>query len=199
MSKEQVLDWIIQHKKWVIGVWIVVVGVGLVVLVWQGGFLEETKVEVIQAQATPVEERKMNWVDISGEVVKPGVYSFEATDRVVNAIEKAGGLGKDADVEWVEKNLNKAAKLVDGQKIYIPRKNDKIQITNDNSSSNMQNLKINLNSSTQTQLESLPGVGPATAIKIINGRPYGDVGELVSKKVVSQKVFEQIKDLVSVW
>lgn len=198
MIKDQVLDWIIVHKKWVFGAWILLVGVGLAVLVWQGGFLEETKVEVISTQTTSVEVVKTIWVDVSGEVIKPGVYSLESGDRVVDATDKAGGLSKEADLEWVEKNLNKAAKLTDGQKIYIPKKSEilstKSQINTDN-----QNLKININTAGQSELESLPGVGPVTATKIINARPFADTAELLSKKIVAQKVYGEIKDLVSVW
>ena len=57
---------------------------------------------------------------------------------------------------------------------------------------------ININTSSQSQLEILPGIGPVTAQKIILGRPYGSVDELLGKKIVGTKVFDQIKERISV-
>lgn len=48
-------------------------------------------------------------------------------------------------------------------------------------------------------MEELPGIGPVTAKKIIDGRPYGRIEELAEKKIVGQKVWEQIQESVSVW
>ncbi len=58
---------------------------------------------------------------------------------------------------------------------------------------------ININTASESQLDTLPGIGPVTAQKIIVGRQYGSIDELLSKKVVGAKVFEQLKDKISVY
>jgi competence protein ComEA len=142
-------------------------------------------------------------VDISGAVKIPGVYRFEKDSRVEDAIRQAGGFSEQAHKQFVSKSLNLATKLIDGQKIYIPFEGEIASVaplavlattTSTGSNPTIQNKGvINLNSSTQSELESLNGIGPVTASKIINGRPYNTVGELLSKKVVSKSVYEKIK------
>lgn len=135
-------------------------------------------------------------VDVAGSVVNTGVYTLPSGSRMQDALIAAGGLSASADREWVGKVLNLAAKLTDGQKIYIPTKNQNYAEVTDGSSNSS---SVNINTASQVQLEKLPGIGPVTAQKIIDRRPYSDVSELLSKKVVGKKVFEQIKDRISVY
>ena len=135
-------------------------------------------------------------VDIQGAIIRPGVYKMNSGDRVQDLLDLAGGLLVDYDTKWVETNLNRAKKVSDGEKVYIPKINDPAaagQMTNVKS-----NL-ININSATQAELEAIAGIGPATAGKIINNRPYQDLTELVSRKVISTKLYTQIKDKLSLW
>lgn len=154
---------------------------------YRTGAGEPDKIEIITNEAKSEKIR----VDMAGEVVNPGVYDLDYNSRAIDALEAAGGLASGADLDWVEANLNRAAILRDGQKIYIPTKNNQETIT--------KKQTINLNSANSGELESLPGVGPVLAGKIISGRPYQEVDELLSRKIVGQKVWEQIKELVSVW
>ena len=128
-------------------------------------------------------------VDIGGEVVRPGVYKLPVGSRIEDALRVAEGLTVGADTNYIEKYLNRAAKVSDGQKLYIPSK----------SASSVQDNRININSASQGELEGLPGIGPVTAGKIMAGRPYQNISELVGRKIVGTKVFEQIKDQISVW
>lgn len=153
---------------------------------------------------TPVAEQKL-MVDISGAVSKPGVYSFESGSRIVDVIEKAGGLSKTADATYVSKNINQAMMLTDGMKIYIPRVGESVKAvqvvdgtngTNAGAVLGTQTGMISINSASVSQLDSLPGVGAVTAGKIISGRPYGSVEELLSKKIVSASVYGKIKDKI---
>lgn len=154
------------------------------------------------------------YVDVEGAVVNPGVITVQTGDRVGDALEMVGGLRKDADSMYVSQSLNKAMKLVDGMKIYIPsvsetsHNNDcstsgsnkdvvqscDIVATLGKSSQNTTAISINMAS--KEQLERLPGVGPVTAQKIIDNRPYQTLEELVSKKAVGQSVFEKIRQLI---
>ncbi len=144
-------------------------------------------------------------IDVEGAVVKPGVYSLNQGARVQDALVLALGLSEKADRNWVEKNLNLAAKLSDGAKIYIPRlgeiQNSAVNAVLGVSSGTDivgSSALINVNTASGAELDTLPGVGPVTAQKIINNRPYATVDELLSKKSVNSKVFSQIKDKVSV-
>lgn len=133
-------------------------------------------------------------VDIEGAVVAPGVYRLPLGARVKDALISASGLSAQADRSWITKNLNLAAKLFDGEKIYIPKIGDNIS-----NSINISNYdgKININSASKEELDSLPGVGPVTAGKIIKLRPYSDVNDLLSKKAVTSRVFEGIKEKIT--
>jgi len=132
-------------------------------------------------------------VNISGAVEKPGVYSVDAGSRLVDLIEKAGGFARSADKTWVDQNLNLAEKLTDGQKVYIPTIGSQGQV------SGAITGKINVNTAAAEQLDTLPGVGPVTAEKIISGRPYRAVEDLLNQKVVGAATFEKIKDKIAVY
>lgn len=160
---------------------------------FKSGLGQGDKVEVIKRNINVTNDNgeiQKIAVDVSGEVVKPGVYRINAGSRVEDVLQVAGGLAVGADIEWVDKNINRALKLVDGQKVYIPRKG----VVNASQTS-----AVNINSADQRELESLPGVGPVTAQKIISGRPYQNVSELVGRKILSQRVFDEIKDKISLW
>lgn len=141
-------------------------------------------------------------VDVSGSVVRPGVYQLRSGSRVEDAMVSAGGLDADADSAWVAAHINRAAVLTDGQKIYIPYDGEKeITSHNDTSYNNSDSSifgveleRISINTSLQSQLETLPGVGPVTASKIISNRPYSSVEDLKTQKVIGEKLFESIKN-----
>ncbi|MEK7622872.1 MAG: helix-hairpin-helix domain-containing protein [Patescibacteria group bacterium] len=161
---------------------------------------KEPEMEIIEIGQ---EENKAKiWVDVGGAVEKPGLYSLPGDSRQADALTAAGGLGEKADREWVEKNLNLAQKLVDGAKIYIPERGE----TDSNKDSPRSSLqgeslqgRININTAGSAELDTLYGVGPATAEKIIQNRPYGAVEELLSKKAVKSNVYESIKNQITVF
>lgn len=141
-------------------------------------------------------------IDVEGSVVKPGVYQFDDGDRVEDAIEAAGGLTEQADLVWIEKNMNRAAKLTDGGKIYIAKKGEpgvaEVLVGKQENTLGVTTGLININSASQSVLESLPGVGPVTAGKIIDGRPYQSVEELKSKKAIGNSLYDKIKDKLTI-
>src|SRR3989344_9523403 len=162
------------------------VGVGL--FLYKSELLgSKTKVEVLGSFDAQVPNQAKVTVEIAGAIVKPGVYELLASDRVERLLIASGGLSANADREWVEKYVNRAAKLLDGQKIYIPAEGELSVVGGGSSSAGkllgVQTGLININSATQSELEKLKGIGPARATAIIENRTYSAPGELLSKKV----------------
>jgi competence protein ComEA len=171
-------------------------------------FSEIVESENFQKNPQPIIEEPYI-VYVCGEVQKPSVYSLPTQSRMIDALMEAGGPTEDADLNRV----NLADKIVDGQKIYIPKIGediDKSLIAEENSSRTDSSTLIqpsgsnliNINQASQKELESLPGIGPVIAQNIIayreqNGmfRSHGDI-----KKVsrIGSKTYEKIKDLITV-
>lgn len=148
------------------------------------------------------DEARSIFVDVEGAVMRPGLYKLPQNSRIQDSLAAAGGLAVSADRKYVAKNLNLATKLSDGAKIYIPFLGEAVSdssVLNSSSQVGIAGNLININTSSQTQLEALPGIGPVTAQKIIAGRPYGLVDELLNKKIVGSKVFHQIKDKITIY
>ncbi len=135
-------------------------------------------------------------LDVAGAVKRPGVYLVPINSRVEQAIVMAGGFEESiADKDFIAWDLNLAAKVSDGQKIYILRRGeDKSKVPSLVSAytSSQNKGKININLASQSELESLSGVGPVTALKIINARPYSTLNDLVAKKIISATIYSKI-------
>ena len=142
-------------------------------------------------------------VHISGQVYKPGIVQLDMGKRVIDAIDLAGGLKKEADLD----RINLAKKVLDEEKIYIPKVgevlNDDImdlQLTSISSNINSTN-KININKCSQMDLESLPGIGPVLALRIIDYRTsnaFKTVDDLKEVSGIGDKKYESLKDLITV-
>lgn len=141
-------------------------------------------------------------IDISGSVEKPGVYRFPLNSRVNDALVAAGGLSSDADRDWVARSINLAQALTDGMKLFIPSTNsvnsgvEGVRERVAGASSQASSF-ISINTATTTALESLWGVGEVRAKAIVEGRPYGSLEELVTRKILPQSVVERNKDKLS--
>lgn len=166
-------------------------------------------IEIIETDTTSENAQNELIVEISGEVKDPGVYKLSNDARIDDVIKKAGGLTDSADQVWMEKYLNKAAKIADGQKIYIPsvdeqsevlsaKESDYIKTYQGNTLNKPENM-ININTASQKELESLWGIGPVYAQNIIEQRPYSTVEELLTKKIIKQNVYERNKDKMVVY
>lgn len=153
--------------------------------------------------------------DISGEVINSGVYKLPGGSRVNEALAKAGGLSANADRDWIALNLNKAELIRDGMKIIIPKKNSsnpsptlplipvgRGQAGQGEKSSleTSSNGLISLNNATAEELDTLPGIGPALAARIIDYRVknggFKNVEEIKLVSGIGDKMWEKIKDLV---
>ncbi len=136
-------------------------------------------------------------VDVSGAVKKPGVYQLTDGSRIDAAITAAGGFSDQANKQYISKYLNMAQKISDGTKVYVPAEGEEAGSASSSAVAGVAITgKININSGSESEIESLPAVGPVTAGKIISERPYQQIEDLLSKKIVSKSVFEKIKDLV---
>jgi competence protein ComEA len=147
-----------------------------------------------------VQEIKTIRVDIAGAVNKAGVYKLNSDSRIEDAVLVAGGLSAEANVEYISKYINMAQKITDGMKIYIPPIGEQSipQVAGAMVVSGS-NQQININSATQSELESLPGIGEVTAAKIIGSRPYSKVEDLLEQKIVNKSTFEKIKGSIMVY
>lgn len=136
-------------------------------------------------------------VHISGEIINPGVYEFENDMRIAEVIELAGGLTENADKQFISEKINLAQKLKDEQKIYIP--SIKVFGVSDEASVLSENYAlVNINNATLEQLDSLPGIGPATAQKIIDARPFESIEELLDVNGIGDSKYSEIVNLVTI-
>ena len=190
---------------------LILLGVG-VFLYRQGYFETSNKVEILNTEEKGNAEIKNLVVEISGAVEKPGVYKLSDDARVEDALIAAGGISANADREWVEKYINRAAKITDGQKIYIYKSGEVVNQSLDGSAKNSVGIKpdqwsiagvgqglVNINTASLSVLDSLPGIGQVYGQSIIDHRPYSSIEELVSKDAIKQNVFEKVKDKISVY
>lgn len=180
-------------------------------LIFSKNVFKNDSIEIIENDIANEElsNNRLIIVEISGSVNSPGVYEFDENSRINDLIQKAGGFSDDANIDWIEKFVNKAAKLIDGQKIYIPNNDEQTESLSANFSSSFDNSEssvlgtqtkaVNINTATQSQLEELWGIGPVTAQNIIEQRPYSSIEELLTKKIIKQNVFDRNKDLLSVY
>lgn len=136
-------------------------------------------------------------VDVSGAVKTPGVYKLSTGARIGDALVAAGGVDLvQADHTYLSQKINLAAAVTDGQKIYLPFTGETYTTPAAVVLGSVSSL-VSINSGSAGELDTLPGVGPATAAKIIDSRPYGSLEDLVGKKAVGQSEFEKIKDKIS--
>lgn len=146
-------------------------------------------------------------VDVEGAVLRPGVHRLAAGSRVGDAIAIAGGYSGQFDIESAAALLNLAAELTDGEKIHVPARGESAVASAAPQQSGSVGPGgpaaglINVNSAGTEQLDTLPGIGPVTAAKIIAARdqePFASVDELLSREVVGASTFEKIRALVTV-
>lgn len=160
--------------------------------------LNKSKPKSYPKESIVTSEQAQISIDVSGAVLNPGVYKLSSDSRIEDAVRSAGGFSDNADKEYISKSINLAQKISDGSKIYIPKVGDtQTGISFSVGSSNTQ--KVNINTASQQELENLPGIGAVTADKIIAGRPYQDIKDLVSKKVIGNSLFEKINDQLVVY
>jgi competence protein ComEA len=146
-------------------------------------------------------------VEVGGAVLHPGVYRLVAGSRVGDAVEAAGGFGPSVDAGAADLGLNLAAPLTDGQAIHVPRRGEVADASGGGgsvagggatTSSPGAGALVDINHASAEALDALPGIGPATAAKIIGARPFTSVDDLVKRKVLGAATLAKIRALVTV-
>ena len=150
-------------------------------------------------------------VYITGAVARPGVYTLPRLSRVSNAIDAAGGLTPDAD----QSSINLAARLIDGEKIAVPKVNQPVMGTSAPPSQNKQPVStssslatpsienpLNINTATTEEFDLLPGIGPTRAADIVAYRtqhgPFKTIDGIMQVSGIGQTTFDRIKNLIYV-
>ncbi|MEX0990678.1 MAG: ComEA family DNA-binding protein [Actinomycetota bacterium] len=142
-------------------------------------------------------------VDVAGWVQRPGVYEFAEGDRIIDAIEQAGGARRGASLL----SLNLAAMLTDGQQIVVPeplsRKERRALAEEGTSSpSGSEDGKVNVNTADATELETLSGIGEVLAERIVEYRddngPFASVDDLLDVSGIGDATLEDIRSDVTV-
>lgn len=139
-------------------------------------------------------------VDVKGAVVHPGVFQATSEERVKDLVDRAGGLTLSADPNQV----NFAAHIEDEMVIYVPEIGEgKIQIADGSTGSKQEDSpdKINLNLADETELQLIPGVGPAKAKAIIEYREstgFKSIEDIKNISGIGDKTFEKLKEFIIV-
>ncbi|EGO2576393.1 helix-hairpin-helix domain-containing protein [Enterococcus faecalis] len=214
----QTMDWLKQlPKKWLLlgsGASIVIlitllVGIYLMVnkepqvdtTMWEETSLTTTA--EVATDATKERAETMIYVDIKGAVKVPGIYQLKNQQRIWDALALAGGVSEEADTAQV----NYAQKVKDQMIIYVPKKGEAVAQsleTLQESAPAQQNQeeKINLNTATEAELQTISGIGAKKAQEIIRFRdeqgPFKTVEELKNVPGIGEKTVERLKDMLTV-
>jgi len=199
------------------------------VILFSGGYrlaqVKERSAEKAKPALETVDENKAKEVTVHvfGAVLKPGVYQMPQGARVIDAINMAGPAG-ESDLD----SLKLASKVTDGQDIFVPVKSETDPTavgskqgtaispagkTGQNvfnatggvnsGSAVTANGLVNINTAGQNELDTLPGIGPAYAQRIIQYReangPFNSIEDLKNVSGIGDKTFEKLKDRITVW
>lgn len=202
---------------------IIIIGIGILMLAFIGYYIinKTNKSEYIaltmeenQKMQNNIEDQenlnkdeiRKNIVHVTGAVREQGIVEVEEGARISDVIDAAGGTTNEADLT----KINLAYTVEDGQKIYVPNIKDEVSVEsvtkeageNVVEENSVETSKVNINTASQTELETLSGIGPSTALKIINYREQnGKFEKIEDIKVVpgiGDAKFESLKDSICV-
>lgn len=191
-----------EHRKMARAAAMIIIMIAAVVVFGQNGEKDQIPIQLTEeateeeaGNTVPEEVEKENiYVDISGQIRKPGVYQIADGTRLFEVIELAGGLARDADKD----GFNQAEVVSDGQKIIIPAKGEG---TDQAAGGVTAGGLVNINTADSAALQEIPGVGPATADKIIAYRSekgrFATKEEIKNVSGIGDKTYEKMKDKIT--
>ena len=201
-----------------------VAGIGYFMLNNNDSVITDVLAETTSTTSAVKEESTKLYFDIKGSVKKPGVYDFTQGDKIIDAINKAGGLTKNATTN----NLNLSKKLTNEMVIYVFSKNEltttkalepvsnaseckceTIEINNcfDKNTTNESNkdtvlAKININTDNKERLMTISGIGSSKADAIIEYRTkngnFKTTEDIMNVSGISKTIYDKIKDIITV-
>ncbi|WP_246027554.1 helix-hairpin-helix domain-containing protein [Lysinibacillus antri] len=167
--------------------------------------IPQEQIEQLNSEVTKEVEEPTNspvMVDVKGAVHFPGVYELTTEDRVIDAIQLAGGYIEEADT----KMINHAQKLVDEMVLYIPKKGEDVetipngQVAVATNNQHATSSLIDINSADESQLTTLPGIGPSKAQAIISYREesgaFKSIEDLKKVTGIGDKTFERLREFI---
>lgn len=158
----------------------------------------ETNHDAAKESTEPADSNELIMVDVSGAVKEPKVVQLSEGSRVADAIEAAGGLTDAADTV----KINQAAFLNDGEKIYVPEEGEDVTGIEFSSDLGSASDKIDINTATSEELQSINGIGPATAEKILQYRSdvgyFKSIEEIKNVNGIGDKTFDELKEYIKV-
>ncbi len=189
-------DWVKKNRR--TAGQIAAVALILIIAVVMRIYGNSSKQDVEEIEDDPIEA----YVDISGEVNKPGIYTVNEDTRLFEVIEMAGGLKDNADVD----SINQAEFITDGQKIIIPSNTEIDSVSADSSvtasdSSASSSGKININTASKEELKELSGIGDVIAERIIeyrNGSRFNSTEDIKNVKGIGDAIYEKIRSNIAV-
>lgn len=189
----------------------------------EDNFIANNEIITKEVREVAKQEEVKLYFDIKGSVKKPGVYEFTQGDRIIDAINKAGGLTKNATTN----NLNLSKKLTNEMVIYVFNKNEltttkafeqvnnvaeckceTIEVNNcvdkntTNESANNETAKININTDSKEKLMTISGIGSSKADAIIEYRTkngnFKTTEDIINVSGISKTIYDKIKDTITV-
>ena len=162
-------------------------------------------IRIVEPTPKPTPTLRQVVVHVSGAVSRPGVYTLPEGSRLIDALEAAGGLRGDAAGE----SLNLAVPLADGQRVHVPAFGQEPSTTSALDAAPASSAgpaaasgPVDLNTATAGELESLPGIGPALAERIVEDRiangPYATVDDLMRVRGIGAATLDKIRPHVVV-
>ena len=182
---------------------VLAVGVALALVLLVGarrladaGTASESVAAPVRVDAAPVEARRV-LVHVVGAVREPGLYRLKEGDRVADALERAGGATAKADLAAI----NLAAPVADGIQVVVPARGAAAASGGPGSAGGASTGPVRLNAATPEELDSLPGIGPVTAQKIVAWRQshgaFRSVDDLDAIPGIGPARIEQLRGLVT--
>lgn len=189
--RESLHDYSIDQKRAVLAICLVAISIStFLFFASKGEAVETPPIKIVEASPT-----KMLLIHVAGEVKRPGVYPVVEGSRVVDALSAAGGAKKGVDLS----QINLARKLVDGEQIYLGLKRSGA-IPSGVKRGNFSGV-VYVNRATAGQFDSLDGIGPVLAKRIIEYRntngPFVDIADLQKVPGIGAKTFAKIQSRLS--